>query len=554
MSWVSKRSIRWSTPTARNIWWFRKEVKKYLKEKSPDEVNFNANTWKWLFEFFDYLWNYRRSFNASIAALHHEFVGNHNSVEAANLETNVRRNFKEFLSYASQRLLGIELVMGWNQERAYPKYLCKAARDTNRKLIWLPIPTYEEYKLCQEIKWCNYNKDWFLSSAFNSVMTYANLDGTKRDSPQLINIACPSYFTCSICGTHYHDHPHNKQRHKTMRDRIVCPKCITASLSNKPHTESTIYGDYHSHYRSGGWKFYPIFGKNDSSVPLGIELEMQHKRAREGWDARSVSWKLYQHQLLKNKEWNYFYCERDGSIGEYGLEMVTQPMTQKVHDQFWGHMLPAIREEFTGWQTEKVHGPAQYGIHVTFDVKLFGNLNLARLIKFIENTDNKVFIQAMAQRGVLYGTSQAIAAETKKVSDVVYYEKGKMLGSKSRSQPVNLKNGELCEIRMFRSTLNTVSFFKNLEFLWAFHQWCGETPFMFKADQFIEWLLKRPTLYFQYPNLYEYLCHKTFPIKVAQHSTTNVWKGEFDKIVLLQKKGQKDLFQTGVDPDPVDYN
>jgi len=318
-------------------------------------------------------------------------------------------------------------------------------------------------------------------------------------------------------------------------------------------TPATIYGAYHSHKHV--FQFWPHRAKNDSTVPLGVELEMQfNKYDTVQFNPPHEAWALYQHQITANPDWNLFYFESDGSIGASGIEMITQPMSRHLNRDFWKLMLPKIRENFQGWNTEKFAQDAPYGIHITFEIAEWGSFHLGRLIKFVENVKNQVFMQAIAQRGQLYNNPAGIGSKDKRISEVAVVENGKFTGSQARAQAINVKNNKLCEIRMFRSTLNHVSFMKNLEFLYAFHDWCSCSPFSSEAGVFMNWLIQHAaSRYPKYPNLYKYLCRDQFPVKLARYPTQNQCQPLFEPVVNMYRKGQKDLFNSTIILPSEDY-
>jgi len=538
MHWLSPRHTRYHGLAPRNIWWFRKELKKF--KTAPDLiVNSRANTWKWLYDSLYALYLYQKQVKG----------WEKTTQDAMRSELFIKEEdkFARWLDLIDLKYFGVKLVSPSHTERITLKKYCSAFRNANNRLLWLFKVDFDIDKESGEIEWCSYNNDWYSRDAFIEAWDYL----PTRDPPGVSRIALAKTKLCPVCSRQFINKAYNFVRH-VQTGASVCRTCKTKPIENEPQTRNSIYGDYHSHTRYGKWRFFPCMEKGDNTVPLGVELEMQCKQRR--WSAPNTAWELYEHQISYDPKWNYFYCERDGSIGEFGLEMITQPMSQKLHYKFWSHMMPKIRQSFTGWKTETFHPGGQYGIHVTFDSRLFGQLNLARLIKFVESKQNAQYIQGLAQRGVLYGQGTAICSYDKKISDVVLYQKGKMVGSTNRNQAINLKGQDgLCEVRMFRSTLNDVSFFKNLEFLWAFHRWCGETPFSFSAQAFNEWLLKTPHMYYDFPNLYAYMAHDVFPCKVPQWDLDNPYAKDFSKLVFILKRGQKDLFEQTFVPDTVDY-
>jgi hypothetical protein len=516
---------RFRNPTPRNFRWYVSELKSYA-DKPIDKVNLNANTWKWLGQFVVAVCSTRR-INHRVS----EDIGNLEIINPILKKLGVPE-----VCYTYAPLTGGTVYL--------PQKYCKAYRNAYNTLEWCLAQDFEHMKTVNAIIWCSVQKDWFHCDAF---YTYYGANSAGKKVPY--RSACPKLFTCSMCAERYAHDSHTIKKHPVL-GLMTCLWCSTAPLKNPTPTRDSIYGNYHSHSKS--FKFWPHRAPKDSSVPMGVELEMQVKNFVD-YNPTSEAWALYQKQIEYNPAWNMFYFERDGSLGDAGIEMITQPMSRRLGKEFWKLMLPKIRERFNGWNTEKYAGDSQYGIHVTFAIAEWGKFNLARLIKFLETAKNQVFVQAIAQRGVLYGSERALAQRDKMLSEVVRFDKGKMGNSRSRAQAVNVK-GELCEIRMFRSTLNHVSFMKNLEFLHAFREWCLSSPYSADAEVYLAWLIKDAAkLYPKYPNLYKYLCLDTFPVKFAAYTVKNKWVSQFQEVTALYQKGQKDMFAPEVKIPNEDY-
>lgn len=514
---------RFLNPTPRNARWFIKTLKDY-NDRPIEDVNFQANTWRWLTAFCIEIINHRR--RQGRLQMVTKQIG--------------------FLNTFFTKVGCPELVWMVDPNRIMPKKYCKAYRiSPNRKILyWTLAPDFETGVRSGSIRWCSVQKDWFTESAFMRYFTMG-----PNNSRKTLESAYPTVKVCNLCGDYYD--PKAMSIHKILRSPS-CHWCATTKIKNPTPTIKSIYGPYHSHKST--YKFWPHRAPKDATVPIGVELEMQFASyGADAFNQPQEAWALHKHYTATNPDANLFYFEADGSLGESGIEMVTQPMSRLLQRDFWKTMLPKIRERFVGWNTEKLAGNNQFGIHLTFDISEWGRFHLGRLIKFIENPTNRVFIQAIAQRGSLYGNSAGIADREKKISEVVVLDKGKFIESCSKYQAINVK-GHLCEVRLFRSTLNHVSFMKNLEFMYAFHEWCNNTPYSHDAAAFISWLLANATtLYPKYPNLYKFFCHETFPVKLIKWETFNPWQTLFEQSVAANRKGQKDFFTTAIPIPTEDY-
>lgn len=268
---------------------------------------------------------------------------------------------------------------------------------------------------------------------------------------------------------------------------------------------------------------------------MGVELEINLKRPtpqhRFSGDAiLHVAQELYQKQQAHNPDWHNFYFETDGSLGSGGFEMITNPMTLEYHHQFWDKMLPDIRQKCVGWLTQRhCGGNNPYGIHITFHKKYWGDFRLARFIKFMENPENSLFLTAIAQRASLYsGWKFDRTLPNRKIKELCQIVEKKIAGS-DRSRPIHVKGNELVEVRIFRSTLNTVSFFKNLEFIDAFLAWTKETGWSDDHIDFLAWLGTKPHHWSRYSNLLAYLARPSFAVWDLAAPLPNTWQGHVNQ-------------------------
>jgi hypothetical protein len=283
---------------------------------------------------------------------------------------------------------------------------------------------------------------------------------------------------------------------------------------------------YHSHRAS--WVFYPVRKDNEQSIPMGVELEM-HSKLGNSLDGAVQSAR----NILLDTTTDYpnYYFETDGSLSEGGFEMITNPMTLEFGREWWGKMLPIIRKYCVGYNAEKqifgakhcggsrVDTMVNYGIHITVSRIKLPSIVLPKLQRFFDNKINAEFIQAIAQRNVMYGGYWLGSKDKPQAKDVIPWV-GKNINTiktMDRRSPINIKGisrgGEtgLVEFRMFRSTLNTMSFLKNLEFIDGITSYYKEQLGM-NTDyrNFIGYVIDNRR---RYPNLIAYLQHPRYFVK-----------------------------------------
>lgn len=366
----------------------------------------------------------------------------------------------------------------------------------------------------------------------------------------------PELCDCSNCGLTFSK---SELVFNELQDDIVdlsCDSAINKYKNEHPETNNPI-APYHSHRST--WKFFPQKKGKERSIPMGIELEMHNK-----FDNSETGAKLAAKSILiaLKEETPQYYFEWDGSLSPGGFEMVANPMTLEFGNEWWSKSLPIIRKFCVGYGVEKllkknnneldVTG-LDYGIHITVPRKFVPDSVIAKISRFFDQKENYEFISAIAQRSKLYGGYVLGQASIAKASSQLGWEKGKQgkMASKDRRQPINIKKG-LIEFRMFRSTLNQVSFLKNMEFIDALTSYFKEEMGQSVSHVcFINWLIKNQK---RYPNLILYLKHPLFFVK-GIGPIKNVWstlvKVKTSKINIdpLKEYGPKPLYLDDTDKD-----
>lgn len=408
-------------------------------------------------------------------------------------------------------------------------------------ITWTKAKRFERMKETNQILWASNANMWVASYCMFNIKVSNGIiapDG-KLGYTTVTKGITPTFWrehvSCQKCGTVVEKRDILTDEDLDMN---VCKFCGSVKKENTRPTATTVMGAYHGHR---GWRFYYQRTKEDNPkcFCFGMEIEMHNKMDNTENSAKDAAWSIYRQQIKINPEWNEAYFERDGSLATGGLEMITNPMSLEFHRRYWTAMLPVMREYCTGWNTEEFNGTDSsrnnYGIHITFSRKYWTDLQLARLIKFMDNTSNKVFVRAIAQRKAIY--SGEVLAENKRfLKDKVQFQgKGKIGTAQNRYVPVNVKD-KLVELRFFRTTLNTQSFLKNIEFVAAFHDWVSSTGYNDRADAFIDWLCGNKLAHRKYENLIGYLSREKFPCKGGH--LLNPWKVRMETM----KKEQLSLF------------
>ena len=192
---------------------------------------------------------------------------------------------------------------------------------------------------------------------------------------------------------------------------------------------------------------------------LGVELEveMADRYAETKDKARQLN------ELINDGEvGSKVFFERDGSLTN-GFEIISHPQS-----------LPAHREMWT-WLQDKAatkglisHKSTSCGLHVHVNRDSLTKLQIAKMVAFVNNPDNKEFMTALARRyGELSGYCRIKQGNAKV----------KKPESSDRYEAVNVTPTKTIEFRIFKGTLKYESLVAALEFVHALCEYtarCGD--------------------------------------------------------------------------------
>lgn len=126
-------------------------------------------------------------------------------------------------------------------------------------------------------------------------------------------------------------------------------------LISDHYTQDSVYvgqESYHSHH--GAAMNAPV--EDNKLYRIGVELEIEARGAQE------LRW-------IKKIRSNWFYQERDGSLGTYGDELITIPLLPKdaKDPEFWRPLVKALSGRATSWDKPST------GLHVHIGREILGN-------------------------------------------------------------------------------------------------------------------------------------------------------------------------------------
>ncbi len=304
-----------------------------------------------------------------------------------------------------------------------------------------------------------------------------------------------SHYYCNNCFESYFAYCENCDEyylageiHWSSEEQChLCERCMDRIEGHQ------IIENLHSYNYRPCFNFY--LGKYEKTISekklfFGIELEVE----KSSGDIKKETDNLPE----------FVFAKEDGSLYN-GFEIVSHPATYqwlKENADKWLKILTISKRGFISFKTDSC------GIHIHLSKNYFGTWHLYRLLKFFY--ENPEFILKISQRNKSnlnqWATLDKVVDENKG-RDLIYKAKNKN-GNHERHCAVNLQNPDTIEIRIFRGTLNPLSFWKNIEFLQALVNYTFETPSRYvNVASFLDYVKNYSK---EFNNLYRWLKNKGF--------------------------------------------
>ena len=229
--------------------------------------------------------------------------------------------------------------------------------------------------------------------------------------------------------------------------------------------------------------------EDTDEIFLGVELEVESKEAR-GPALRRVLKSLDEYCIVKS----------DGSLNSHrGMEIVSVPATLNAHkNTIWKDFFEDSPHEYLkGWHGELC------GMHVHIGRDCMSDLELGKLMVFINSHDNEDFITDIAGRGSSHYCQRDHSTKILKgkCNETEHYD------ALSISRHTG---GATAELRIFRSNVNKIGFFKNLEFTEAAVRFVKQSSIRgLTVKNFLEFVM-RDSERSKYQHLIEYLVRKRY--------------------------------------------
>lgn len=187
---------------------------------------------------------------------------------------------------------------------------------------------------------------------------------------------------------------------------------------------------------------------------------------------------------------NYCIFKKDDSL-KFGIEICTRPASLDIHKLVWSHFFAKIPKYLEVRQN--------CGLHIHLSKNNMTNLQIGKIIRFVNRKENREFIYNLAGRGSCkhsnFNHEQDISSALPK-----NFRNGR------HYDPVNILNKNTVELRIFANTLDRNIFQKNLDFCAALVQFTvASSRSILEATDceiFKEFVVENQSYY---PSLYNFL-------------------------------------------------
>ena len=251
---------------------------------------------------------------------------------------------------------------------------------------------------------------------------------------------------------------------------------------------------------------------------MGIEFEMETK---EGYSVNDAVEDV-RDQLGEE----YCVCKSDGSLGSYGLEIVTAPRGLAEHiRRFKGW---DAKSHYRAWDTKRC------GLHVHIDSHAFTQMTLGKFLMLINSENNVEFIRKIAgrhpntddqARSYCASEHQDVLINPSKAAKGKSHERYRMvnlqnLGSREAKRLTGMPTYDgkynTVELRIFRASLNKSRLLTQIEFTHACVNFCRVASWRdLNQVSFVKWLATVSSLY---PNLADWYGVRRRNTKVTAES------------------------------------
>jgi hypothetical protein len=378
---------------------------------------------------------------------------------------------EKLLNYINTRINSFERR---EQDRGNIRNVTSLSAIYRQKLFRLLNQTLEE-KTSHRLIYCDYHDEVELQ----------HVDEIYEVDGELIcdTARCDAHFTCEGCENIFHN---NERNSFSGREGYYCEGCHNDRETFCDECD-TYYceGDDCECENHGDLPDYDTtitlhhLGRESSIRFEGVEIELH---TRDGYLRKDIV------QKFEECFDGYALCKRDGSLDpRKGFEMITTNASFQYHkNHLWNEFFKLNPNQYV-----KAYHGYNCGIHVHCNRSAYTDNQLRRLNIFYNNPENRQLIIDIAGRQP--------NQYCRFVNDIDYHSPIQTSGGDYKYRVINFNNRNTFEVRIFRSNIKQISFFRYLEFVNTVNSWIIDTDHEYDAlnpdygthhNNYFDWLLK----------------------------------------------------------------
>lgn len=297
-------------------------------------------------------------------------------------------------------------------------------------------------------------------------------------------------FRCSSCDSYYSG--------EEWHDGDLCSGC------DQDENGESIIEEYSTKVNNYNTRMFQRTDTDNlkSKLFYGVELEVLANPVACQSDLKTANDSAAAVYNILGKE--NILIKHDGSLNSNGYEIVTAPMTLNRHKEFWEKFFSSKRDDGKYYAPGlKSYNTSCCGMHVHISRKALNLSDICKLVFFINESMNIPFVEFIAARSM----NNYCIVKNKGFYELNQIAKNGRSYSGDRYEAVNLTNRDTVEIRIFRGTVEKVSFFKNIEFVDCLIKFVHNRKSFLKLNyiEFLKFLKKEKE---KYHNLYNWIVSK----------------------------------------------
>jgi len=323
------------------------------------------------------------------------------------------------------------------------------------------------------------NGDLYCQSCRDDQLSYCEKCDEYSDSENFVHIADSDEYWCEECADSYAyrcEHCGDwVSENYGDNNTIVCNPCYADHYSTCDDC-GEVFQSGNLHYRDGGTYCGYCIENHSSNVHeysyepylnfLSSGKDNENRLAYLGFELEAGGVSSLERNRIADEisdGEDTFYLKEDGSIPEYGFELVSHPITLKRHKELdWGNIFRLMSS--AGMKSHDL-GEESCGLHVHVSRNYLSPYKWLLIDWFISKYQEQFEVIARRKETHWARFKKSNGQPVKEVY-------GKSSGT--RYQAVNFENTNTVEFRLFRGTLKYSTFMATLEIVDALVHWANQ--------------------------------------------------------------------------------